>query len=134
MARNRPNHQEHVPAPIGPDEATAAVNEVTAILRRKYFGLLGCFAKCATALLVMLAIFLYWNFLRTPRLKISSETTYITEPLTSDGTRVDYFAALERDLFPPGMKTEENGYRLIVKSFGYVTDDREEESLRDSSL
>ena len=130
VARNRPNRREHVPAPIRPDEAAAAVNEATAILRRKHFGLLGCFVKCRTALPVLLAIFLYWNFLRTPRLKISSETTHITEPLTSDGTRVDYFAALERDLYPPGMKTEENGYRLIVRTLGYVTDDRGEESLR----
>ena len=55
-------------------------------------------------------------------LKISKETTYITEPLTADGKRVDYFLALEQELYPPTMKTDDNGYRLIVRAFGPMID------------
>lgn len=81
----------------------------------------GCFwrlLKVAGVLFVLLAIFIYWNFLRWPELKISRETTYITEPLTADGTRVDYLAAYEREFYPPEMKTDDNGYRLVVRALG----------------
>lgn len=81
----------------------------------------GCFwrlLKVAGVLFVLLAIFIYWNFLRWPELKISRETTYITEPLTADGTRVDYLAAYEREFYPPEMQTDDNGYRLVVRALG----------------
>ncbi len=81
----------------------------------------GCFwrlLKAIGVLFVLLAIFIYWNFLRWPELKISRETTYITEPLTADGTRVDYLAAYEREFYPPEMKTDDNGYRLVVRALG----------------
>lgn len=111
--------------PIDPDKAAEAVQQVDeamAILPKKRFGCLGRFAKYGAVLLLLLAGFVYWNFLRTPPLKISKETTYITEPLTSDGKRVDYFAALERDLYPPEMKTDDNGYRMIVRALGDAED------------
>jgi len=56
-------------------------------------------------------------FLDVP-LRISKETTYITEPLTADGTRVDYFAAIEQQRYPPEMQTDENGYRMLVRAIG----------------
>jgi hypothetical protein len=99
-----------------------------AILPKKRFGCLGRFVKCAAVLLALLAAFVYWNFFRTPPLKISKETTYITEPLTSDGTWVDYFAALEKLPSSPEMKAENNGYRLIVRALGDVTEDGLEEA------
>jgi hypothetical protein len=69
-------------------------------------------------LFFVLLAFLYANLLYTPPLRISRETTYITEPLTSDGTRVDYFAAFEQFSYRPEMKTDDNGYRLIVRALG----------------
>jgi hypothetical protein len=73
-------------------------------------------------LFFVLLAFLYANLLYTPPLRISRETTYITEPLTSDGTRVDYFAAFEQFSYRPEMKTDDNGYRLIVRALGPYDD------------
>lgn len=135
MADNRPNPEflkEDVQMPIDPNGAAAAgkeVKEAMAILPKKRFGCLGRFAKYGALLLVLLAVFVYWNFLRSPRLVISKETTYITEPLTSDGTRVDYFAALEREFYPREMKTDDNGYRLIVRALGYAANHWREDEL-----
>ncbi len=129
MAEDKPDLEpleEDAQTPIDPHEAAAAVKEVKeamAILPKKRFGCLARFAKYGAVLLVLLAVFVYWNFVRTPRLKISKETTYITEPLTSDGTRVDYFAALEQEFYRPEMKTDDNGYRLIVRALGDVPED-----------
>lgn len=128
MAEDKPNpepSEEDVQTPIDPNAAAEAVREVQeamAILPKKRFGCLGRFAKYGAVLLVLFAVFVYWNFLRTPPLVISQETTYITEPLTADGTRVDYFAALERDFYPPEMKTDDNGHRMIVRALGYAED------------
>jgi hypothetical protein len=69
-------------------------------------------------LIAILLAFLYANLLYSPPLRISAETTFITEPLTSDGTRVDYFAAFEQFSYRPEMKTDDNGYRLIVRALG----------------
>jgi uncharacterized protein DUF1559 len=139
MAEDKPKSEpseENVQMPIDPDEAAEAVkeiNEAMVILPKKRFGCLGRFAKYGAVLFVLLAAFVYWNFLRTPRLVISKETTYITEPLTSDGTRVDYFAALERDFYPPEMKTDDNGYRMIVRALGDAVDEwQENESNHDT--
>ncbi|MHB8863243.1 MAG: DUF1559 family PulG-like putative transporter [Pirellulaceae bacterium] len=124
MVDDKPNSEPleaSVPGPIDPHEAAEAVkavNEAMAILPKRRFGCLARFAKFGAILVVLLAVFVYWNFLRTPRLIISKETTYITEPLTSDGTRVDYFAAFEQEFYPPEMKTDDNGYRLIVRALG----------------
>jgi hypothetical protein len=109
------------------DEVKSRMKDALGILPKKRFGCLGRFVKYGAILLALLAAFVYWNFLRTPPLEISKETTYITEPLTSDGTRVDYFAALEKLLDSPEMKTENNGYRLIVRALGAVTKDGQEE-------
>ena len=55
---------------------------------------------------------------RAEPLRISEETTYITEPLKSDGKQVDYFAALQQATYPANIATDENGYRLIVRALG----------------
>ena len=75
--------------------------------------LLGCLV------LVLLLLFLVWICLfREVPLEISEETTYITGPLTPDGKSVDYLRAMEQEIYPPGMKTDKNGYRLIVRAIG----------------
>lgn len=51
-------------------------------------------------------------------LQISAETTYITQPLKSDGQQVDYFAAIEQEVYPPTLATEENGFRLLIAHLG----------------
>ncbi|MDR0610726.1 MAG: hypothetical protein LBG58_11495 [Planctomycetaceae bacterium] len=51
------------------------------------------------------------------RLRISPETTGITEPLTADG-RVDYFAAFEKTYIDKLSPPEENGQRLLIAAFG----------------
>ena len=66
-------------------------------------------------LIFLLVLFLLF---KGDSLEISPETTYITEPLTADGKRVDYFRAIELETYPPSMKTDENGYRLIVRALG----------------
>ena len=55
-------------------------------------------------------------------LEISPETTYITEPLTADGRQVDYFRAIELMRYPPNMKTDENGFRMIIRAIGVLKD------------
>ena len=123
--------EENLETTIDPDEAAEAVKDIRdamAILPTKRLGCLGWFAKCGAGLLVLFAVFVYWNLLRSPPLKISKETTYITEPLTSDGTRVDYFAVLEKRLNPVEMKSEDNGYRLVVRALGDGAEDGQAEA------
>ena len=125
MTENTSNHvpsRENSQPPITGDEAIEAVNQAMAILPKWRLGCLRRVAKYVAVLALLLAVFVYWNLLRTPRLKISKETTYITEPLTPDGMRVDYFAAYEQEFYPPEMKTDDNGYRLIVRALGDVAD------------
>jgi hypothetical protein len=77
--------------------------------------------RCLLAGLICLLIAAVpvWSFcLRAVPLRISKETTYVTEPLTADGKRVDYFRAMEIRLYPPEMKTDDNAYRMILRSFG----------------
>jgi len=69
---------------------------------------------CLVLLIVML------RFLNLPAgpLRISPETTYIIEPLKSNGKEVDYFAAIEQQYYPPDMKTDDNGFRIFVRALG----------------
>ena len=53
-----------------------------------------------------------------PPIRISEETTYVTEPRASDLGQIDYFLALERRIYPKEMKTDDNGYRLLVRQLG----------------
>ena len=69
-------------------------------------------------LLFMFGLLVWACLFREIPLEISKETTYITEPLTEDGKRVDYFRAIEQHFYVPEMTTDENGYRLIVRAIG----------------
>ncbi len=69
-------------------------------------------ALIVPALLSLLAVVLY-----TPRLRISSETTRVTGPIAKNG-QIDFYRYVEERNTPPGMKTEENGYRDFVRVFG----------------
>ena len=76
--------------------------------------------------LVLISALPVWYFcIYAPPLKISPETTYITAPLMSDGKRIDYFRAIEERLYPPEMKTDENGYRMLMRSIGDLNEYRE---------
>ena len=81
---------------------------------------------CIFALLGMIVLLLlttaYLCLFRSVPLRISKETTYITEPLKSNGNEVDYFAAWEKVGYPVGMATEENGFRLIIQHLGASAD------------
>jgi hypothetical protein len=55
-------------------------------------------------------------------LRISTETTFITEPLTPDGKQIDYFAAIQQRIRPDNAATDDNGYRLLVQHLGKSPD------------
>ena len=75
----------------------------------------GVIALMCFALLCYVA----WECLfKSVPLRISPETTYITEPLDASGKWVDYFKAMELKLYPAEMKTDENGARIIVRALG----------------
>ena len=50
---------------------------------------------------------------------IADEPTRITGPLTAEGY-IDYLKALEERFYPPEMKTDDNGFRGFVRTFGDV--------------
>ncbi len=82
---------------------------------------LGCFQWVLIIAFSGCLLFLVvtWALLfREAKLRISPETTYLTEPTTPDGKRIDYFAAIEKKRYRPEMATEANGYRLIVEKLG----------------
>ncbi len=66
---------------------------------------------------VVFAVVLKVMYLDDVPLRVSRETTILTEPLTADG-RVDYVAAAESGRYPPEMETDENGFRLIIQGLG----------------
>ena len=79
-----------------------------------------CRPGCRGCLIVviLLAPLLYWVGCHTTRLRVSEETTYVLGPMTSDGKRIDYFRAMEERYYPPEMQTDDNGYRMMVQTFG----------------
>ena len=62
-------------------------------------------------------LLLFFLWVPVPSLVISEETTRITGPLTAEG-QVDFFKALEEKRSPPELATDENGYRIFVRTFG----------------
>ncbi len=50
-------------------------------------------------------------------LRISPNTTFLTEPKTANGICVDYFAAI-KEQFEPKCRPDENGFRLVVQALG----------------
>jgi hypothetical protein len=95
--------------------------------RRRFWGLV---AVGLVAMFLVTAAGIYYGYVTDVPLRISRETTYITEPLTADGKRVDYFAAAEQLCYPPEMATDENGFRMIVQALG-VGDEFTEEQRRE---
>ena len=95
------------------DQKISPENEVVSEShkRRVFWGLL-----IGTILLLVL-FFVVPNFVDTP-LRISEETTILTEPRTPDGKRIDYLAYLE-DRFGP-KNAAENGFREIATATGRV--------------
>jgi hypothetical protein len=83
----------------------------------------GCRRGCMIFLIIFVIVAIpVWRFcLHTTPLRISKETTYVTEPMTADGKRIDYFRAMEERYYPPEMKTDDNGYRMIVRACGDLT-------------
>ncbi len=73
---------------------------------------------CGGFVLLLIVATAYANLWQSRTLHISTETTYITEPLKSDGKQVDYFRALQQATYPANIATEDNGYRLIVQHLG----------------
>lgn len=66
----------------------------------------------------LLAVVAWICLFHSTPLEISKETTLITGPLKSDGKQVDYFRAVELESYPPTMKTDENGFRIIIREIG----------------
>jgi len=80
----------------------------------------GC-AHYGVIAIICFALLCYvaWEcFFKSVPLRISPETTYITEPLSANGKWVDYFRAMELKLYPAEMKTDDNGARMIVRALG----------------
>lgn len=75
---------------------------------------MGCLLIVVTLACLLIANQLF-NVFHSEPVKISAETTYITEPLTPDGKRVDYFAGIVREYYPSRMATDDNGFRLLVQ-------------------
>ncbi len=73
---------------------------------------------CGGIVLLLVAATVYTNLAPSRALRVSRETTYITEPLKSDGKQVDYFAAIQQATCPANIATDDNGYRLIVQHLG----------------
>ena len=79
--------------------------------------LVGLICGFLLILLPLAAIhYVIWTHWLNP-IAISTSTTFITKPLTSDGKRVDMFHALEKRITPPNPPLE-NGFRLMVEQFG----------------
>jgi uncharacterized protein DUF1559 len=85
--------------------------------RRRQWGCVGILLGLIVVLLLTTA---YLCLFRSVPLRISKETTYITEPLKSNGKEVDYFAAWERVTYPEDLATPKNGYRLLVERIGFA--------------
>ncbi len=88
---------------------------------------MGCFWRCVIlilscilALYLVIQVLVVWLYLFSGPvpLRISPETTFITEPRTADDQWVDYCKAFELKYYPPEMKTDDNGYRLIAEHLG----------------
>ncbi len=59
--------------------------------------------------------YLFANLLISKPLHVAKDTTYITEPLKSNGKQVDYFRRIELETYPSNMATADNGFRLLVQ-------------------
>lgn len=78
--------------------------------------------RCCLALIAVGTALGTLNYLlyRSVPLRISPETTLITEPVTPDGKQIDYQRYME-SLCPPESKTDANGLRLLLKEMNIDT-------------
>ncbi len=83
---------------------------------------IGCICLALSLAGLLLSAAVYFFLLRSVPLRISKETTYVTQPRKPGGKQVDYLAAWEREFSPEDIATDENGYRLIVKHLGMSPD------------
>jgi hypothetical protein len=74
------------------------------------------------AVLFLLVLALVGSRFVSPRYRISKETTYLVEPLTHGGNRVDYWSAIHEATRPDDLASEENGYRLLIQKLGRSPD------------
>ena len=81
----------------------------------------------AAGLLILAAFFAFCVYV--PPLVISEKTTRITGPLTKDG-RIDFLKHLEATTYPPEMKTDDNGFRVFLRTFGDISESRGNEFMR----
>lgn len=87
----------------------------------------GCLMLTASGLLILVAFFAFCVYV--PPLVISEKTTRITGPLTKDG-RIDFLKHLEATTYPPEMKTDDNGFRVFLRTFGDISYTRDDEFMR----
>lgn len=73
---------------------------------------------CGGIVFLLVVAVVYVNLLPSRPLCISKETTYIIEPLKSNGKEMDYFAAIQQATRSENLATDENGYRLVVQHLG----------------
>ena len=66
---------------------------------------------------IIMLVAVYTVCIYAPPLRISEETTRITGPLTADG-QIDFFRYFEELTYTPEMQTDENGFRIFVRTFG----------------
>ncbi len=66
--------------------------------------------------LLLLGYFAVVLFL-IPPVRIARDTTYLTEPKTADGQRIDYEKGIEQKVDPDNLP-EENGLRLLAEALG----------------
>lgn len=78
---------------------------------------IGCMVYLWGGGAILLIVF-WFNVFRSVPPRVSPETTHVTEPRTPDGRFVDYMAAVEEFVYPPEMMTDNNGYRLVMRTIG----------------
>ena len=70
--------------------------------------------------MTLLALFcVYWFCFRGVALKISPETTKITEPRTADGKHIDYFQVVVA-ISDPKVPPAKNGFRMVAEAIGRI--------------
>jgi hypothetical protein len=83
---------------------------------------LGClfYGGLTVLVLALISALPVWYFcIYAPPLVVSEATTRITSPLTEDG-QVDFFKVFKEKLSSPELTSDENGYRIFVRQFGYA--------------
>lgn len=81
--------------------------------------LMGCGCGCLVLiLLLVLGAFLVHAYcLKGVPLKVSPETTVLTEPLKEDGKNVDFFQPVE-EMSEPKIGADDNGFKAVLVAYG----------------